>query len=163
MRCSAVGLGVGLAVHHSSSSGSKEAQTHDQVPATLEEVVAYLVTENVSRESDLTNDKAPQYKAAQWLSQVDGARLALPTTSLSSQDNRDAYLVVARYVLALTYFALNGPDWNFQRGFLADNSVCDWNEPTIGIEGNIPDLESGGIRCSNETGLPIVMDLGTLL
>ena len=37
--------------------------------------------------------------------------------------------IVDRYVLALLYYSLDGPNWANQYGFLTDDEhVCSWNE-----------------------------------
>ena len=165
-----VGLGVGLAVKRqdgSSSSSNKQVGNvvgEEDTPGLaelvkFEQVVQYLVAEQVSDEVTLLTTSSPQHKAAMWIAGEDGANLDVPT-GLSSQNNREAYLYITRYIMAVNYFALNGPNWHYQLQFMTDNDICDWNEPSLGIEGANFGLEIGGVTCSGETGLPIAVDFG---
>ena len=134
---------------------------------TLEEVVTYL-SNGVSDESVLRRSGSPQNKAARWLATEDGAAISLPKQGFERRrelhqhtDNSDAYMYVFRYVMAVSYFALNGPNWTFDHNFMNDGPVCSWNDFSIGISGEDVVSELGGVLCDEETHLPIALDLGT--
>jgi hypothetical protein len=60
------------------------------------------VLKSVSTLDDLLNVTTPQYQALQWLDQYD-TKILCPTV-----DNDD---LIQRYIAALLYFALGGPQW----------------------------------------------------
>ena len=74
----------------------------------------------------------PQFKAMEWLS----------SSSLWPEDTLyqvPVQQIVDRYVLALLYYSLDGPNWANQYGFLTDDEhVCSWNvneeEEVLGVD-----------------------------
>jgi len=133
---------------------------------TLEEVVTYL-SNGVSDESVLRRSGSPQNKAARWLATEDGAAISLPKQGFERRrelhqhtDNSDAYMYVFRYVMAVNYFALDGPNWLFDMNFLTDNPICEWNQVSFGNTDTGRVYEIGGVTCDPDTNLPIAVDLG---
>jgi hypothetical protein len=59
-----------------------------------------------------------QREAIDWLANEDPAMLDFKTTPIGT--------ILERYVVVTLYYSLNGPDWENQRGFLSEESVCNW-------------------------------------
>jgi len=101
-------------------------------------------------------DNDPYYRALEWLTLYDGFdydrlttttensddddddRLRFLTTTNDTDDNHTTTPIhtslsaadatwVQRYILAVTYYALNGPSWPVQHQFLSNRSICDWH------------------------------------
>jgi Leucine-rich repeat (LRR) protein len=123
--------------------------------ATRDETIAYLTQHAVSDTAALQTTGTPQSLAADWMAELDGLALPLPAGDLSSDEG---YEFLFRYVMAVTYFSFNGPDWAFQSEFLTDVDVCQWNGITPEI-GSFQGFERGGVTCDADTGLPVVLDL----
>jgi hypothetical protein len=62
-----------------------------------------------------------------------------------------------RYIMALDYFALNGPNWFFAMNFMSGYDVCSWNGFSAAYSPNGAVQETGGLFC--DSGLPLVLDL----
>ena len=61
----------------------------------------------------------------------------------------DGVRFVSRYVSALLYFALDGPNWASQLNFLSEKEICDWNQIYVAdgqVEGRFFRI---GIACNN--------------
>ena len=54
----------------------------------------------------------------------DEANVDLPVLST---DVETSFEFLQRYILALFFFALDGPKWPQNVGFMSSASVCDWN------------------------------------
>ena len=122
----------------------------------FEELVAFLSNNTISDYDDLMERGSPQFLAAKWLANDDGADLPLP----DSQDERDTYLYVFRYVMAVNYFALNGPQWKYRMDFLTEKDICNWSGISETVEGVFAGFERGGVICRSGTNLPFALDLG---
>lgn len=97
----------------------------------VDEIYQYFVTHGVSSESDLRQPGSPHYEALHWIAVHPGSQQV------------GSYPFVARYVLALVFFALGGPLFTF------DSPICEWFQK---------DGQSG-IEC-DEAGLPIALHFG---
>jgi hypothetical protein len=88
----------------------------------LEEFLNSL--ESISERALLDDHTTPQFEAARWLANNDGARID-PTSSMLDE----------RYLMALTYFATNADksDQSKPLGFLTETPVCSWNDGTNGV------------------------------
>jgi hypothetical protein len=94
-------------------------------------VVDYLTVNEISDIQDLVTPGTPQNRAAQWLAETDGANLPIP---INSGDYIDGYRYIFRYVMAVNYYALDGPNWTMQLNFMSPYDVCRWNlRPYYGI------------------------------
>jgi hypothetical protein len=74
--------------------------------------------------------------------------------SISLSFNTPIGHVVERYVLAVLYFATNGPTWirnNF--GYLSPAEVCDWNNGLEPLQDNL----AIGVFCGPDSGLFILL------
>jgi hypothetical protein len=88
----------------------------------LDQIHIFLLGSGISSESDLKDPSKPQYKAVQWIANEDQSDI--PETN----DYDTAYAFVQRYVMAVFYYALNGPSWSNQLNFLSTAlDTCDWN------------------------------------
>jgi hypothetical protein len=87
-------------------------------PGTFEPRVDF-VREFLSSFSDahkIMQEGSPQFKASRWIADED--TFHLPTSDAS---------FVERYALAVIYFAMDGPKWPTNLGFLSPKRTCDWN------------------------------------
>ena len=73
------------------------------------------IASTVSNESLLALSTSPQTSALEWLAQ-DNVTLSL------NQDWR----ILQRYILAVLFYATNGPNWTQPYGFLSDQHECLW-------------------------------------
>jgi hypothetical protein len=71
----------------------------------------------VSNEEDLDDESSPQYRAMEWLVNLDGLQL----------DPIPSYDLYQRYTVVVLYFATNGELWKQNFDFLANTSICNWN------------------------------------
>ena len=113
------------------------------------QVISFLTSGAVSSSSDLQNTASAQYKAATWISNDDERQLDIPET----MDEEDSFKFVQRYVMAVFYFALNGPNWTRQVGFLSGEATCDWNfdlEVSDNIDGSDQRDYDYGVSCWDE-------------
>lgn len=125
----------------------------------FKEIVDYL-SKGVSDEVDLLTEGSPQNQAARWMAEEDGLALALPShVGWRADTHRDAYMFMFRYVMALNYFALDGPNWLFSLYFLSDNDTCDWNGAGFAVSESGRLFERGGVICDADTLLPTTLDL----
>lgn len=100
----------------------------------------------------------PQFKAARWLSEMDGANFHLPGSSGNDEDDNEVYKYryLARYLMAVQYYATDGPNWKNQFNFLSSKDICDW----IGyIDTSSNDVELAGIFCDAISGTPYEISL----
>ena len=75
---------------------------------------------SLSGEDALKEVNSPQNLAARWISDYDGMMMDLDDPGFEQ-----------RYVMAVFYFAMDGPSWKTQYGWLGEESVCEW----FGIQG----------------------------
>jgi Leucine-rich repeat (LRR) protein len=87
--------------------------------------VNFLSQSGISSLHHLTTEGTAQHEAVWWLAREDQA---LPTAV--PQDQLSDYRFVQRYVLAVLYFALNGPEWKDQANFLTPQHECAWYAPS---------------------------------
>ena len=111
-----------------SQNNKEEEQAAAIPPPTYEELVNFLVVNQISLNSTFAYSDSPQSKAARWLAEEDGARLSLPEPNFRIYDS---YMYMFRYVMAVNYYALNGPEWTKQLNFLSDADVCEWNDVAV--------------------------------
>lgn len=72
---------------------------------------------------------SPQSQAFQWLILEDDC-------VLFAINSTDSVFLKERYVLAVLYFATNGPQWSADRGFLSKEHHCSWGiQSQYGYEG----------------------------
>jgi Leucine-rich repeat (LRR) protein len=106
-----------------SSQASLEPYTIDQ--GRLEAFRSIL--EPLSRDS-LFDTSTDAFQALEWIAIVDSGQL-------NPLDMNAISLIVERYVLALLYFATDGPNWFNQTDYLTGASVCDWKGIDCDLEG----------------------------
>ena len=173
-----IGLSVGLSSKSTGASSPTDNNLNPPVDvnpdsglpisprASYEDIVAWLLQENVSSEQALVTDGTPQNRAARWLAQDDKAGLPLPETSIGDDDYKSsssssAYMYMVRYVLTVLYYQMDGESWPTQVNFLTDKPVCQWQGISRKTNGYLTGSELGGLRCDKDTGLPVILDLGT--
>jgi hypothetical protein len=98
-----IGAGVGVALGSGGDASVRRVE--------LEEV---LIAEIPSVQFG-----SSQREAIDWLANEDPAMLDFKTTPIRT--------VLERYVVVTLYYSLNGPDWENQRAFLSEESVCNWS------------------------------------
>jgi hypothetical protein len=111
--------------------------------ASFSNIVKYVSAEGVSSNKDFYSPSSPQYKAAKWLAHDDQLNLPVPETAV---DTKNGYDFVTRYVLAVNYFALNGPAWKNQFQFLSDSPTCMWTSVLYDGE----NFYRSGVMCDSD-------------
>lgn len=137
-------LGIAVGVNHH----SKISSTQTRYSATVE----YLVRHNISKRADLEAEGSPQKQAASWLANMDSSKVSVPDVGVS---DAIGYHFMARYILALNYYALLGPSWSVPLGFLSELDICEW----IGAPAATDTPQ--GVVCDVFHGLPVHLDLRT--
>ncbi|CAJ1959364.1 unnamed protein product [Cylindrotheca closterium] len=96
--------------------------------------------------TDVFDDtNSPQYLAAQWMAHGDHD-MAYPVPTTADPTFED------RYVMAVLYFSLGGPQWENQVGFLSDGHICTWFEEfKVGNEEYEEDTVVYGLNGCNES------------
>ena len=116
----------------------------------LRDVQQFLAV-RISEASLLEEVDTPQNKAALWIADQDELQVPLP----SDPANYDtSYQFVQRYIMAVFYFALDGPKWTNQISFLSSKDVCDWNQPlnpSVTPEHEHAENWDYGVRCTDGT------------
>lgn len=119
------------AADNNTSNSNENNNAYDD---TVQEIYHYLISHGVSSESNLRSVGSPHYEALHWMAVHPG----------SSEVGSEPFL--ARYVMALTFFALEGPL------FVFDAPLCEWFRKD--------DSDSSpGIEC-DEQGLPVALYFG---
>jgi len=72
----------------------------------------------ISHADVFNNTNSPQYLAAQWMAHGDAMKLPVPVAENPTFEDR--------YVMAVLYFSLGGPQWENQVGFLSEGHICTW-------------------------------------
>jgi hypothetical protein len=130
----------------SSSALGNDVSAENRPRSTYQEVVQFIVDQGISTESEVTTPETPQYKAAWWLAQDDPANVPVPTTS--DRNSYDGYRYMTRYVMAVNYYAFDGPNWRVDINWMNDLDICDWNRQLL-INGNPSQV---GLFCNNSAG-----------
>lgn len=108
----------------------------------LDNVHAYLVTHEISKSMLFAQPAdTPESKAAQWLAWADEARIEIPSVNTTTTE---AYPFLARYIMAVLYYAMNGPRWRLQFDFLSSKDVCEWRGTVLTDSAETVHL---GVRC----------------
>jgi Leucine-rich repeat (LRR) protein len=108
----------------------------DPMTPRMKAVVDYLAKNGVSDPVALNTVGTPQQKASDWIANTDSLLDA----------NEEESRFVQRYVMAVFYYSLGGPDWKNQVDFLGMKDECLWSyeSPTD----NSDDVYIAGITCN---------------
>lgn len=153
-----IGISIQL-LYLRNNSNSENDMYHRKVD--LQEVISYLTnTHDIQFFSDRTSN-TPQYMAAKWMAETDPANWDLPTASTTTNDDNYAYRYLARFIMALNYYALNGQYWTNPLNFLSKQDICSWVGYVDGStsSGGGSSNELAGIFCDIQTNLPIDVSL----
>jgi hypothetical protein len=101
----------------------------------------------LSANDTLWDESSPQYKALWWIVHDDPAKMIM--TMQDETQSSSSSMIVERYVMALLYFATDGPNWPTHFNFLGNSSICDWNDDTSKL----------GVQCSDQ-GATTELELG---
>ena len=129
-------------VHHAAPYRTSTTDRFDLVKKVLSE-------NRISKSALLEDASSPQYKAANWIAVGDAEQVDIP-----SNLNNNPYGFVQRYVLAVLYFAMNGPKWSNPLHFVSDLHECSWFETVSDSSG---DLVAIGVSCDNELQVRNIM------
>lgn len=114
-----------------------------------EQVIQYLVDVGVATRTTLEQDRAsPQYKAANWIANVDGYQIPLPSGfGVDTADELPVHTrFTERYALAVFYYATGGDfSWKYSMRFMEPIDHCDWYQDFITTSGSI--LRLGVSEC----------------
>lgn len=98
----------------------------------------------ISYVDDMETQGTPQYNAIEWLINDDYYGSDIPS---DPNDYKLSYQFCQRYILAVVYYALDGPNWDKQCNFLSSTkSVCNWN---MELKKDKEKMDTYGIECSN--------------
>ncbi|GKZ00691.1 hypothetical protein MPSEU_001021200 [Mayamaea pseudoterrestris] len=149
-----ISLGAGV------SNKKQQAKVNEPPPrqASLSQVIKYIAATGVSSKEDLQLGGSPQSLAANWIANIDGMNMALPSDKDGSSS--EGYKYITRYVSGLLWYALNGADWKNQYGFLSQNDICFWNAPLPVMTTTGVDFQANGIYCDRETKEVTAVRLG---
>jgi hypothetical protein len=115
---------------------------------TIEAFQAFL--EPLSGEA-LSDQNSAQFKALDWIANVDRANLSVDATLDET--------IKTRYVAATLYYALGGRTWAAQYNFLSEGDICRWNQADTyglkygiicGSDGNVETLRLRKFQRKNE-------------
>jgi len=139
----AVGLGVGLSDRNGLRS-SKIIDDSQERKATFAQVISYVTEQGVS-DLEFETENSPQSKAALWLAEVDPLNVKVPEEGI---DSDQGYQYMSRYVLALLYYATDGPNWQYKFNFMSGQDICQWT----GILYSGSQFYRSGVLCDQVTG-----------
>jgi len=130
------------------------------IVVTSMQVENFVLAHNLSSQADLDRPGSPQRQAVEWLAQ-DATHQNTGLPSPQSPQFSPGYRFLARYVLALNYFALGGANWNFALDFLShDKDICNWNGIVVDQwEDDSNNVRRGGVFCDPITQFPIHLAL----
>ena len=111
---SPVTLSPTLPVQSSPSPSSQPSWV--PTPSRNEEIADWIVSQNISSEADLGMPASPQQLALNWISDEDGLELPVPPVGADKTTDQ-GYAFLSRYVLAVFYYALDGPSWTYSLNF----------------------------------------------
>ena len=135
----AIALGVTLG-----DTDSGEGFARKSTPASIQD---YIVDQDISSGDVFLLTEGAQTKAVEWMAFEDRLNLPTPSSSASPSENRAAYDFVLRYVMAVLYFSMNGPEWTYQFSFLSEKDTCNWNGLLQNSQGG---FISYGLVCNRE-------------
>ena len=148
---------IGLSASYAAKDAPAPAPVSETAPTLVpvpreprvDQVIDYLVDNEVSKLADLTAEGTPQQWAVHWLADQDALNVPIPEEMEGGFLGPEGVRFVSRYVAALLYFALDGPDWSHPLNFLSEKEICDWNEIFVAdgqVEGRFFRV---GIACNN--------------
>lgn len=110
-------VGIGIAVIVALNLNSQPSQSMGGLG--VEDVMALI--DNASASLALEDKNSPQYKAAEWVANLDDASLGLP------RSEKDKFALLQRYYVAVFAIALDFSRWRYGFSFFSPGSVCSWN------------------------------------
>lgn len=114
-----------------------------------EQVIQYLVDVGVATRATLeSNPNSPQYKAANWIANVDEYQIPLPSgVGVDAADELPVHTrFTERYALAVLYYATGGDSsWKYSMRFMEPSDHCEWYQDFITTSGSI--LRLGVSEC----------------
>jgi Leucine-rich repeat (LRR) protein len=114
----------------------------------MDTVLDFVQQHGWSNRQDLSRQSSPQWKAAAWM--ADAAAAASQDSSRIQVPLEDTSYYRERYALVTFYYALKGPAWRFDMGWLTDLDVCDWGRD---VSGKTTPLIRVGIDCECQAGI----------
>jgi hypothetical protein len=87
-------------------------------------VVDCLTEHGVSDPDLMTTEGTIQYHAVQWMIHTDRTKVPHPSSS-----EHEKYRFISRYVMALFYYAMDGPNWFVPLKWMSKKDICEWQEP----------------------------------
>jgi hypothetical protein len=138
-----LGVGVGVGVGLKKKNGSSESVNSSRSST----VKQWLFDQGLSSDAIMLDVGSPQYRAAEWISDQDELRMAIPEGSKSK------FGFIERYALATFFLSTTGDEWTFNLGFLSGNPTCSWNRKIVspGADSFDIDVFHVGATC-NEAG-----------
>ena len=147
-------VAVGLVVsrnNDSSSHQTPEISISDEKPplTRLEQTYNFIHNALLTETDNLMDANSGQYMAANWIAEMDGLTLPIPTTLESA----GAHAFVQRFVLAALYYSTNGPKtWRGKFGFLSEQNECAWfgESQPVSSFGSPDQVFAMGVTCNDK-------------
>lgn len=113
-----------------SGNSTNSASPQDPyVPQNLQvrqqELYEFFSNNGISTQDSLQDASSPQGQALRWVAALDDLQRPVPTQLHSDQR------MVQRYVLAVLYYALNGPEWEAHWNWMSGTDECSWFETSV--------------------------------
>ena len=140
-----IGLAVGLSQRNDKVTETPTVSSSPQ-ESRLDQVIDFLSAQGISSRTDLETLGSPQNWAVKWVSDQDVLHLPFFNTT----DTLEGVQFVTRYVLALFYVSLEGPQWTKQLNFLSEHPTCDWNKVEVSEQGQQGRFFRVGVACTND-------------
>ena len=140
-----VGLAVGLSKREPPNSTAAPAVDPTPEEPRVDQVIDFLSSQGVSDHAKLQEAGSPQNWAVKWLSDEDTLYLPLP----NSTKTLGGVQFVTRYVAALIYHSLGGPNWEHQLKFLSESETCEWSSIDVSAQGQEGRFFRVGVACTN--------------
>jgi hypothetical protein len=145
----------GAGANNDTSQGTTVTTNPTGRRSTFEAVLSYMIDSGVSDSTAFESFDTPQFRAATWLAEQDGANKAVPTTGITSLSG---YKYMTRYVMAVFFFSTDGINWDESLDFMTEKSVCDWRASFTNDAGQTYFLK--GIVCESQANLITGLLLG---
>ena len=99
------------------SGGDSEEDVYNKVISLLRTFTSIQV---------LTEEGTPQNLAVNWMVQqvIHNDRVTVPGV----REYQMSFQFVQRYIMAVVYYALDGPNWKDDLNFMSDDDTCKWNK-----------------------------------
>lgn len=108
--------------HRKNGPNADSLSTDNSSTSRLNRAMDALANYGISNRVLLDEPSSPQYQAVRWIAIEDSEQIDIPI----DLEDMNQFQFVQRYVLAVLYFAMNGPKWNNALNFVSSRHECSW-------------------------------------